>query len=48
MADEQRMASMMTPVIVHEATGGVTALGSGGSNRIRTAILQALLEPADV
>jgi gamma-glutamyltranspeptidase/glutathione hydrolase len=38
-----RMASMMTPVIVHEATGGVTALGSGGSNRIRTAILQALL-----
>jgi gamma-glutamyltranspeptidase/glutathione hydrolase len=38
-----RMASMMTPAIVHGASGGVTALGSGGSNRIRTAILQALL-----
>jgi gamma-glutamyltranspeptidase / glutathione hydrolase len=38
-----RMASMMTPVIVRGARGGVTALGSGGSNRIRTAILQALL-----
>jgi gamma-glutamyltranspeptidase/glutathione hydrolase len=37
------MASMMTPVIVHKATGDVTALGSGGSNRIRSAILQALL-----
>jgi gamma-glutamyltranspeptidase / glutathione hydrolase len=40
---DKRMASMMTPAIVLEAAGGVTALGSGGSNRIRTAMLQALL-----
>ncbi len=34
---------MMTPAIVRDAAGGTTALGSGGSNRIRTAMLQALL-----
>lgn len=38
-----RMASMMTPVIVRDDANAVTALGSGGSNRIRTAILQTLL-----
>ena len=40
---DKRMASMMTPAIVLDAAGGVTALGSGGSKRIRTAMLQALL-----
>jgi gamma-glutamyltranspeptidase / glutathione hydrolase len=40
---DTRMASMMTPAILLDAAGGVTALGSGGSNRIRTAMLQALL-----
>jgi gamma-glutamyltranspeptidase / glutathione hydrolase len=40
---DARMASMMTPTIVLDTKGGVTALGSGGSNRIRTAMLQALL-----
>ena len=33
---------MMTPAIVLDGEGGVTALGSGGSKRIRTAMLQVL------
>jgi gamma-glutamyltranspeptidase/glutathione hydrolase len=37
-----RLASMMTPAIVRLADGGQIALGSGGSNRIRSAILQFL------
>ena len=40
---DTRMASMMAPAIVLDAKGALTALGSGGSNRIRTAMLQALL-----
>lgn len=39
---DRRMASMMTPAIVLDGEGGVTALGSGGSKRIRTAMLQVL------
>jgi len=35
-----RMSSMMAPTIILEADGTVMALGTGGSNRIRTAILQ--------
>jgi gamma-glutamyltranspeptidase/glutathione hydrolase len=38
-----RMSSMMTPTLVMDKGGGLTTLGSGGSNRIRTAILQVLL-----
>lgn len=38
-----RLSSMMTPTIVRDDKGAVTALGSGGSSRIRTAILQTLL-----
>ena len=38
-----RMASMMTPTILLRGDGTRVALGSGGSNRIRTAILQVLL-----
>ena len=38
-----RMSSMMAPSLIVEPTGRVTALGSGGSNRIRTAILQVLI-----
>ena len=34
---------MMTPGIAARKDGAVIAFGSGGSNRIRTAILQALL-----
>lgn len=37
-----RIGSMMAPSLVTLADGGVAALGSGGSNRIRTAILQVL------
>jgi gamma-glutamyltranspeptidase/glutathione hydrolase len=37
-----RLASMMTPAIARLADGGQVALGSGGSNRIRSAILQVL------
>lgn len=40
---DERMCSMMAPTVVVEADGAVAALGSGGSNRIRTAILQVLL-----
>jgi gamma-glutamyltranspeptidase/glutathione hydrolase len=35
-----RLSSMMAPTIILEPEGTVTALGTGGSNRIRTAILQ--------
>jgi len=37
-----RLASMMTPAIVSLGDGSRIALGSGGSNRIRSAILQVL------
>lgn len=37
-----RLASMMTPAIARLPDGGQIALGSGGSNRIRSAILQVL------
>ncbi len=37
-----RLASMMAPTIVLEGGRPVLALGSGGSNRLRTAILQVL------
>jgi gamma-glutamyltranspeptidase/glutathione hydrolase len=39
----QRMTSMMAPTLVHSANDTVITLGSGGSNRLRTAILQVLL-----
>ena len=35
-----RLSSMMAPTVILEPDGTVTALGTGGSNRIRTAILQ--------
>jgi len=37
-----RLASMMTPTLVTLVDGAQIALGSGGSNRIRSAILQVL------
>jgi gamma-glutamyltranspeptidase/glutathione hydrolase len=53
-APDVRLASMMAPTILRTGDGGVTALGSGGSCRIRSAIFQTLarlvldgLEPAD-
>jgi gamma-glutamyltranspeptidase/glutathione hydrolase len=39
---DQRMASMMAPTLLISTDGVITALGSGGSNRIRTAILQVV------
>lgn len=38
-----RMTSMMTPTLVTTAHGERLALGSGGSNRIRSALLQVLV-----
>lgn len=38
---------MMCPTIVTRAEGGVAALGSGGSNRIRSAIFQVLINLID-
>ena len=43
----QRLASMMTPTIVNLPDGAQIALGSGGSNRIRSAILQVLVNMLD-
>ncbi len=40
---DTRLSSMMAPTVVIGADGGLTALGSGGSNRIRSAILQVLV-----
>lgn len=42
-----RMTSMMTPAVVEWRDGRVAVLGSGGSNRIRTAILQVLMNMLD-
>jgi len=40
---DTRISSMMAPTLADQAGGKRTALGSGGSNRIRTAILQVLM-----
>ncbi len=42
-----RMSSMMAPTIILAPDGTVTALGTGGSNRIRTAILQVAVNLLD-
>ncbi len=44
---DNRLSSMMAPSLLLQADGHVTALGSGGSNRIRTAILQVLINLVD-
>ncbi len=38
-----RLTSMMSPTLVHWPDGRLLALGSGGSNRIRSAVLQVLV-----
>ncbi len=43
---DQRLCSMMAPTIARLADGVTIATGSGGSNRIRTALLQVLLNLA--
>lgn len=40
---DRRMASMMCPSVASLPDGGWVALGSGGSNRIRSAVLQVLV-----
>ena len=40
---DTRISSMMAPTVVEREGGRLIALGSGGSNRIRTALLQVLL-----
>ena len=42
-----RISSMMAPTIILQNDGTVTALGTGGSNRIRTAILQVAVNLLD-
>ncbi len=37
---DTRLSTMMAPTILRHSDGALTVLGSGGSNRIRTAILQ--------
>jgi len=39
---DRRMTSMMSPSLMSLADGTMVALGSGGSNRIRTAVLQVI------
>jgi len=43
----QRMTSMMAPTLAFSSHGQRIALGSGGSNRLRTAILQVLVNLTD-
>lgn len=43
----QRMTSMMAPSILFQPDNRTVVLGSGGSNRLRTAILQVLLNLID-
>jgi gamma-glutamyltranspeptidase/glutathione hydrolase len=45
--EDTRLSSMMAPTIILETDGTVTALGTGGSNRIRTAILQVAVNLLD-
>ncbi|MCA9622733.1 MAG: gamma-glutamyltransferase, partial [Myxococcales bacterium] len=38
----RRLPTMMSPTLLLDDEGGVTALGTGGANRIRTAIVQVI------
>lgn len=44
---DQRLSSMMAPTLIKSPDNSLTALGSGGSNRIRSAILQVASGLAD-
>ncbi|MDF2234409.1 gamma-glutamyltransferase [Albimonas sp. CAU 1670] len=46
-ATDVRLASMMAPTLMAWPDGSVAALGSGGSNRIRSAMAQAIARLAD-
>jgi gamma-glutamyltranspeptidase/glutathione hydrolase len=45
--ENSRISSMMAPSLAFLADGSMAALGTGGSNRIRTAILQVLINLID-
>lgn len=45
--ENRRIASMMTPTLIFASDGRSIATGSGGSNRIRSAILQVLINLLD-
>ncbi len=45
--ENRRIASMMSPTFVFQKDGTAVAAGSGGSNRIRTAVLQVLVNLLD-
>ncbi|HMB58280.1 MAG TPA: gamma-glutamyltransferase, partial [Xanthomonadales bacterium] len=45
--ENSRLASMMSPLIAECADGSLLALGTGGSNRIRSAIVQVLVNILD-
>ena len=42
-AENERMTSMMSPSLIRTAQGKMVATGSGGSNRIRSALLQVIM-----
>ena len=46
-APGSRIRTMMTPTLVHVADGPYVALGSGGANRIRSALLQGIVHLVD-
>ena len=46
-APDRRMSSMMSPTLIERGDGVLIATGSGGSNRIRTALLQVLVNLID-
>ncbi len=44
---DMRLSSMMAPTLLRSLDGAVTAMGSGGSNRIRSALLQVAVNLID-
>ena len=42
-----RLSSMMAPALIRKHDGSIVALGSGGSNRIRSAIMQVIVNLLD-
>lgn len=45
--ENQRLASMMSPTLIITGSGDALVTGSGGSNRIRSAILQLIINQLD-
>jgi gamma-glutamyltranspeptidase/glutathione hydrolase len=45
--EDSRLASMMSPTLIIDGNGDALVTGSGGSNRIRSAVLQVILNRLD-